>query len=320
MARVHLRFSLPSDPAGFDLIEVHRSAEGEAGPFEELTHSRALGARLPPQVLEEMPASPETGPLVLAVGKTLVFLVGGQERTVTLTGVDPLTLSQVASQVSAAHPSLLRSFVLDGRLVVETVAVGGLQSLELVSGSAAGVVGLVEPGPGYGKDARLLIVPGQQRYALDDNFGDLSFHYKVRLRNSVLGLTSPFGPVFGPDTGLPDLETVVGYLTLVDSAGRPVPNREVLAWPRADGTLRAGAAVVARPTSRLTDAQGYVEFSFVRGVTVSIGVSDTNLVRDITAPTDSSIERFNLLDPSFGSDDNWQVQVPQIPWATRRSL
>jgi hypothetical protein len=70
----------------------------------------------------------------------------------------------------------------------------------------------------------------------------------------------------------------------------------------------------------LTDVTGHAEALLPRGTQVTISIGGTPLVRDILVPTDPTVESLNLLAASSGQNDLFDVQTPQIPYATRRTL
>jgi hypothetical protein len=114
---------------------------------------------------------------------------------------------------------------------------------------------------------------------------------------------------------------VRGFVDFVDANGNAKKNQEVLVYTRMDGTIIDGKVVVpSAPTRRLSDENGHVELQLVRGTSITIAVAGTDLVRDIDVPTDAAITSFNLLDPTKGTNDVFRVQVPNLEYATRRSL
>jgi hypothetical protein len=85
-------------------------------------------------------------------------------------------------------------------------------------------------------------------------------------------------------------------------------------------SLAIGEMVVDFSDQRLhTDENGYCSLLLLRGVPVSVGIAGTALVRDITPPSDPTVQSFNLFDPSVGTDDAFSVQVPEINIAERQN-
>lgn len=304
------------DMAGYDQLEVWRSTAGEGGPYSELTGSTWSGATLV--------GTPVPGTLV---GKNLELLVGEQVLVVTFTGTDPLSLTQVAAQIDYAAAGLLSSGILDGgrSLSMTTVDVGCKARLEVTGGDAAPILGFSVAPPSnraYGTDVRPRFVAGKSAYHFTDVWAKVGYYYKTRKRNSMTMELSEFSmPIDGQVTRavLPS-ELVAGWVRLIDFQGRPVANRSILISTK--NTVHAlgyrDFLVDFSDQVLTTDADGYCSVLMLRGVPVVVGVAGTSLVRDVTPPTDPSVDSFNLFDPAVGSDDAFSVKVPNINIAERQ--
>jgi hypothetical protein len=174
----------------------------------------------------------------------------------------------------------------------------------------------------YGHDARIPLVHGQQLYTFIDLHGSSENFYKTRFRNSQTDSLSEFSAPFSVKVtvGVSPSKLIRGVVDLVDASGIPLANREVLVHNNYDGEMVDGMNVAGSVKGRLTDAQGHVEFMLVRGMSVTVAIHGTSLVRDITVPTDPALACFNLLDPAIGTDDVFRVQVPELDYAVRRSF
>lgn len=316
-----------ADWAGlFDRLEVWRSTSGASGPYVELTAPVWLGARLPSDILEEPPAVPPTGASVNIVGMRISFLVNETtEVDVTFTGTNPLSYAQAAAQITAGGSGLIKSFVSShGRLVVETIDPGNKTILRVLPTDAAALLGLptTDPAYSYGKDARIALTGSSTAYSFSDVHGDVEYFYKTRFSNSVNNNVSNFSVPFAAKTGgvVDKSLLIIGVVDLVDVQGRPVQNREVSIYTKFQGVVMDGRAMVSMDAKSLTDVNGHVSFPLVRGSQITVSISGTQLVRDITVPTDPLLTSFNLLDPAVGTDDVFVVQVPNIDFAVRRSL
>lgn len=318
---VVLDLFIPSfDPTLFDSIEVWRSTQGESGPYDAVTTLGARGARIPALIVGNPPSPPSQGPLVNASGLTLQLEINGQtDITVTITGSDPLHYSDLATQITAQGRTLLSSFVIGANLVVETTQVGSGVELEVIGGDLAAITGLTIGVPSSGTESYVALVRGQQHYPFIDKNGSLTDFYKTRLRNTVQNIVGEFSTAFQPTT-LPPSSTILAILNLVNIDGRVLQNREVRIQTKTVGDPTSGFLVAGTALSALTDANGHVEFVLVRGLVVQVAVSGTNLVRDVTVPTDPAVTSFNLFDPAYGSDDLFQVDVPNVPYANRTSF
>lgn len=310
----------------FDRVEVWRSRLSGAGPYEAITDATWTPARLPVGA-GARPSVPETGPFLVISGRSLLLRVNEAiDLTISFTGSDPLTLAQCATQVADQSGGLLSSYVLGGRLVIETQQPGGAAVLRCVGGDAAPALKLATAEPAsvaFGKDANLALVQGELSYTITDYNGSSHFWYKTRFRNSLTGALSDFSTPFQVGkggVGLSSDRLIVGYVELVDAQGQGLKNREVLVYNRFDGSVFDEKVVAGGTVKMLTDKNGRAEFTLVRGSYVTVGVSGTSLVRDIHVPTDPTLDSFNLMSAEVGSNDVFTVRVPVLSYGVRRSM
>jgi len=311
----------------FDHLEIWRSRASISGPFEELTSDRWRPARLP-KTAGDLPSPAVTGASVSIVGLILQLKVNEKDDLViTFTGTDPLTFSDVASQITAQGLTKVRSYVdAEGTLTIETTEPGTGAVLRVVGGDAAPLLGLPIDEPSnlaFGQDARIPLKEGVETYLFTDIRGSDAYYYKTRFRNRSTQGVSEFSQPFsvGQALGISASNIVCGQLDLVTLEGRPLCNVEVSVYNRFRGGLVEGRLVTGGAQTKITNQNGHVEFLLVRGTDVTVSISGTDIVRDITVPTDETVNIFQLLgaDPATG-DDHWKVQVPNIVYAERRSL
>lgn len=310
----------------FDVLELWRSRSTSGGPFEELTAERYQPARLPSSA-QDPPAVLVTGTQVALTGKTLSLRVEGDDIDILFAGVDPLTYANAATQITTLSAGRVASYVDEtGVLVVQSVFPGPGSSIEVLESEAAPILGLATEEPDnldHGNDARMPLVEGQTTYVFIDPLGSSEYFYRARFRNTYTGGVSPFTLTVGPPIalGVSTDNLAIGELDLVTVHGAPLASQEVRIHSQFTGVSVEGKTMVGSDLLLRTDVNGHVEFKLVRGQRVSVAVPGTDLVRDIVVPTDPSIERFNLLDPSVGvGDDVFKVQVPTVVYAERRSL
>jgi hypothetical protein len=311
----------------FDQVEIWRSRATSGGPYVELTNREWTTARLPVGA-DDAPTLPVSGRHVNIVGQQLDVLFRDQDQlSFIFTGTDPLTLGDIAAQITAGGRRLIGAYVTAlGVLVLETYAWGTYASIRVTGGDAAVTLGFsTDPttNQAFGRDPRLPLVHGQEKYQYVDGFGSDTYWYKIRFRNRLLGTTGEFTPPFqtGAGTSISATNIVVGYLNLTDLEGKPVANREVLVSRQSPPSIIEGALVVERDERQLTDKDGHASFSLVRGQPISLAIVGTNVVVSILPPTDLSINRFNLFDTVYiQQDDYFKSRVPNIPFAARRSL
>lgn len=299
----------------FDKLEVHRSRSGESGPYEELTGPVWKGATL----------AFKTQPYYV-VGKVLSLLLNeAAELDVTFTGVDPLSAASIATQIQTQSLGALSAAVVGTEIVVTTMQPGAGASIRVLSSDAAGLFALdtVEPGcVTFGQNARIPLISGQGLYSFQDPNGSKEFSYRTRFRNQATNSVGEYSLVFAgmSITNLDPTDLILGTVDLTDLEGRPLQNVHVLVYSRVNTTLVNGKAIIGGSSDRLTDADGHVEFNLVRGSEVTVGIAGTSIARNVTVPTDVALTTFNLLDPSVGGQDVFQVQVPEYEYAVRRTL
>lgn len=316
-----------SDWSGFDHCEVWRSMATAEGPYEEVTADTWLGARLPKDALDA-PSTPVTGAYVAAGGMAMQLLVDDLYAVpILLSGTNPLTYAQVATQITAQGLNKVASYVdSTGEIVIETTAAGTGSMLLIVEGDAAAAVGLPTQEPdslAYGRDARITLRRGTHEYLFNDLRGSSTYFYKTRFYNRTTRAHSEFSQPFGASqvSGLSPDSVCMGTIDLVSVNGKPLASRYVSVYNRFLGVLVENKLVAGREESKLTDANGHAEFVLVRGATVTVSISGTDIARDITVPVDIAVKTFSLLDPTITTGvDIFKAQVPTLVYAERRSL
>lgn len=307
----------------FQQLEVWRSRTGSGGPYEELTAASARPARVP-RLAADPPETPEAGRSVVLVGADLRLKVNDTDIVIVFDGADPLTYSDCASQVLIQSAGRVTAYVTEsGEFVLQSSQYGTAVELQVVGGEAAPVLGLLtgDAGYGYGRDARVTLISSKEQYDFTDNRGSRTAYYKTRFRNVLDASTSAFSIPFavGQAMGLPQDLIVVGYLELVTSAGRPYAGAEVNLWAPQSRELIQGKLVGGQGDTQYTDRDGRVEFSMVRGVSYTLSVPNSQIVRGVKAPTNPSVTFFNLLEAPVDVADSFLVaEVPQL--AIKRDL
>ena len=319
-----LDFTFPASAwAGFDRLEVWRSRSGSGGPYECLHDNTWSPARLP---IGFVGPSSSPGPSAILDGKKLELLVNELIPVeIAFSGADPWTFAQAAAQIGAQGQGLLSSFVSGGTLVVDTIQAGVLATLRCTGGDAAPALHLPTEGLesfAFGRDARIVLVPGREQYGFADPDGSTAYFYKTRFYNTLSQLWSEFSDPFQGrrPRALPAANLMLCYVDLVDQNGNPARNLEVMLHTRYAGVQADSRTVTSGSQRLLTDADGHAEALLVRGVEVGVTVGGTSLARNVKIPTDPAVESLNLLDPANGSDDLFSVQVPNVPHAVRRKL
>lgn len=315
MATVRLELTYREiDFSLYDSIIIWRSTLGANGPFTRITAVAARGARVPNI---EGSASAGAGPYINANGLAATFVTRDGTFTLSATGSDPMVLSDVASQLQDGSAGRLLAFISEGQLVVQTTRIGQAAYLE-VSGDLATRASLPVAERTYGFDQHLVLIRDQLRYSYVDTTGDSSYFYKTQFRSSSSGAESEFSGVFSPSDVAEASGVVIGYVRLVDAAGRPAQGKQIRLFSL--GSTQPGVVHIGGDVVATTDREGYAAFTVLRGATVQVVVDGTNLVRDVSVPTDTSIESFDLLASVYSSDDAFTVQRPVLAAAPRRSI
>lgn len=299
----------------FDHMEIWRSRQGIGGPYEELTGTSWSPAKV------AFLAKP-----YVVNGRKLSLLV--MERVpvdIVFSGSDPLSASSIAAQINTQGLGLLSASIIDGVVVLSTIAPGTLASLRILSSDAAGIFSLPTQDPSnifFGQDARFILTLGTTLYPFVDPFGEHSFFYKLRFDNASNFTVSEFSDAFQVSGGvtLPESDLILGSVDLFDLDGSARSNVRVQVYANYNGALLNGKSIVGTTLEQLTDIDGHAAFQLVRGSKVTVAVAGTPLARTITVPTDPTQSSFNLLDPSIADPDVFTVQVPDYEYATRRSL
>jgi hypothetical protein len=320
------------DVRGFDQIQVWRSDSTIMGPYKELTAETWMPALVP----EDAPAPPESpidGPEVVAAGTTLLLRLDDREDAVIpMPGPDPMSYADAAAAITALGTGRFKAYVTqrlttgEVLLVLEGIRPGTGAVLEVMGGDAAPLFGLPTELPmsqGVGRDARINILQGKTSYQFVDQRGTKDSYYRTRFFNRVTYEASEFSQASAVTQamGLSQASIVVGYLDLVQSDGRPLSNRRVSVYSPTRGNLVENKLVTGPPDTKLTDKNGSVQFTLVRGVKYTVAISGTDIVREIVAPEDPTVKLFPLLGADVGTtDDVFKVQVPEIVYAERRSL
>lgn len=297
----------------YDKISVQRSTTAPPSTTEDdLTANSSAPATLVGSL---------EGPYLLN-GKTLTFKVNGTQVSVTFTYADPVAITQVVDAVNAALAAAGLGATADaygGKLRIRTTSNGTQFTLEIISGSAVTVLGFTAGQKAHGLAAHITLVVGTTQYEFDDGSGLASYYYRSRFFNTANGTYSAWSDWIQGTTGaaIPSADLIIGKVKLADLDGKALPNRVItignaMEPSKADGYGIFGAAITLE-----TDGTGQAETTLVKGSLVDVIFNGTSIVRRIRVP--SSGTEFDLLDDSLVVGDEFEIQVPDIPYAPRRS-
>lgn len=293
----------------FDKMQVWRSEDGIAGTYFEITAATAQAATLLGTV---------TGPFTLN-GKTIKLKVNqGSEQTLTIVSADPIAIDDLVDYLNSLAGTGIVASEDGGALRLTTATTGTAAVLEITGGTALADLGLTDGDIDNGEDERITLSPASSSYEYDDQSGDPDNYYKVRYYNSGTGMFSSFGdPVKG------DIGSIVAPTDLVKASGtfakldgKPVSGMAIIFYNVYMPPLAVGdIGIVGREIRVETDQAGYVETMLVKGSTVDVILSGTGIIRRIIVPDAD----FNIMSAVAAAEDNFQIQIPDIPAAVRRS-
>lgn len=293
----------------FDKMQVWRSETGISGTYFEITAATAKSATL---------LGTATGPFTLN-NKTLKLKVDqGSEQTITIVSADPIGIDDLVAFINSVPITGAVVSEDGGALRISTTATGTVSTLEITGGTALTDLGFTVGQKDNGEDARITLSPSSSSYEYDDQSGDPDNYYKVRYYNSGTGTFSSFGDPVKGDIGsiVPPTDLVKAYGTFAKLDGKPVSEMAVIFYNVYMPPLSVGdIGVVGREVRVETDQAGYLETMLVKNSIVDVILSGTGIIRRITVPTSD----FNIMAAVAAADDNFQIQVPDIPAAVRRS-
>lgn len=299
-------------------LEVWRSILGEAGPYEPLSSLYWSSAEVTSQL----------GDFTNIVGKKLsIRLDESIDVEITFTGVDPLSASSVVAEINTqGNGSLAAVRDIGGLLhVMNTRRTGGLAALRVLPSDGAAILGLPTQAPNdlvFGTDPHIPLSSGVKKYMFTDYWSADSYYYKTRFMNHVTREVSAFSDTIAATQrlGVDPSKVVTGFVKLLQADGRPAAKQAVVLYSAFNGNRLTEGMVAGGPSRFTTDADGYAEFTLLRGISVDIGLDGSGFIRKVTVPTDPAVLKFDMFDPQYGVDDNLSVQRAALPYAERSTL
>lgn len=295
----------------FGLIQVHRSEAGELGPYSEITGPAPAPATL---------LGTETGNFTLN-GLTLKLKVDqGSEQEIVFVTADPINADDTVDFINDHLTDAVASEE-GGAVRLTSDSLGTASVLEITGGTALTELGFTLDQKDNGEDSRITLQAGVATYYYDDQSGDPDFYYKVRYFNSLNDQVSDFGPASKGDVGsvLPPSDLIKATVKLAALDGRPVTDRLVAFYNKyVPPAVFSEYLLADREVTIITDQVGYAETMLVKGSHVVVSIAGTSIVRHITVP--SSGTEFAVNDAVAAADDLFQIQIPDVPAAVRRTL
>jgi len=292
----------------FDTIRVYRSTTGEAGVYELTTGDVAAAATL---------LGSQIAPFTLN-GLTLVVSVdGGSDQTVTFASPNPVGVDAAIDEINDQTTGLIATEE-SGAIRLTSDTTGTSSTLEITGGTGLTALGFTLGDLDIGEDQHIALQAGVENYEYDDQSGDISYWYKTQYYNTGSGGFSSLSDPIQGDVGttLPSSELVTGTVDVVDPDGKPVEDMRIVFYNIYTPPLERGAYVaIGRTVTVTTDQAGHAEVSLIKGMIVDVTFAGTGVTRRIQIPDAD----FTLWDEIAVADDNYQIQVPTIVDAVRRS-
>lgn len=292
----------------FDTIRVWRSTVGEGGPYELITADAAAAASL---------TGSQAAPFDIN-GETLLLEVdGGEEQTVTFVTANPVSADLAVGEINSQTSDITASEE-SGAVKLTSDTTGTGSEVEITGGTALTDLGFSVNDYDNGEDAHITLVALQEDYEYDDLSGDSSYWYKTQYYKTSDGSFSTLSDAIqgNVSTIVPAGDLVTASIDIADVSGSPLEDMLISFYYVYEPPISSsGIAILKRHVQAQTDAVGHAEISLVKGMVVDVTFVGTGMIRRITVPDAD----FDLLDAVSAADDNFQIQVPTIPAAIRRS-
>jgi len=299
--------------ASFDSMRVQR-AEADIGPWAELTADGVQAATL---------LGTEDSPFNVAAKTMQLQVDSGNLHDIVFSGVDPLTVDQVADQINTVESGVASD--LAGKLNLESLLTGTQSKLYLPGGGALVDLGFAAEDRDIGEEDYITLVAGESAYNFYDRDGNgtgsQTFFYRVAFYHKGTGLTSDWSEPFEaePGTVITSGNLSLGSIDLVDAQGVSQPDHRITFYPLQEPLEIEGfhVALMRAPVTVTTDNSGHAEVTLVRGLRVKMVIEGTAYVREFVVPDATS---FDVLGIAATAPDPFNPVNPDYPFAIRRTL
>lgn len=314
MATIKIKLFVPEIAnvlLNFDHIQVQRSKLGT--PYTDAAFITALTSS-PPIIV-----GTTEGDFHSLSGKDLKIKVnGGAEQSVTFVSVDPISLNNVIGEINGSITGLLADNDGTGKLRLTGGLSGTGGTLEITGGTALAILGLSITAVN-GLDQNINLQTGVSEYEYDDLSGLASYWYRTRFYNETLGTFGGWSDWIQGSTGsaVAAGELIIGKIMMADLDGSALAGMKVTLVNVYNPLSADGYFLAGRSKQIETDATGRAETVLIKGMLLDVVVEGTSVIRRIQVPSTGT--EFDLMDPSLVQDDPFQIQVPDLPSAVRRS-
>jgi len=295
----------------FNKIQVQRSEAGT--PYTDAKFITADTAAKP-----ELQGTTE-GPFTIQ-GQSLKLKVdGGAEQNITFVSANPAVISRIVDEINTDLTGVTASSV-GGKLKLQGDLAGTFGILELTGGTALTTLGFTTGQKDNGEDAHISLQSGVDSYEYDDGSGAASYWYRTRFYHTTSGVYSSWSDWMQGSTGgaITASLLTVGKIKLANIDGTAMVNCRVTIVNVFNPLSAGGYFLAGASKSFLTDGMGQGEITLVKGSMVDVILEGTSVTRRIVVP--SSGTEFDLMDATLVQDDPFNIQVPDLPAAARRSL
>lgn len=295
----------------FDQLQVQRSKLGS--PYTDAAFITAASAEAP--VL----TGTTEGDFASLSGKDLRIKVnGGAEQSVTFLSADPISLANVLSEINAGITDLTADNDGTGKVQLTGELEGSGGTIEVTGGTAATILGLSQTIV-HGKDQHIGLQAGVDEYTYADLSGEASYWYRTRYYSSVTSTYGGWSDWIQGSTGaaVSADELIVGKIQMADIDGSALSGMRITLVNVYSPLIADGYFIAGRSKQIETDGTGLAETVLIKGMMLDVVVEGTSIIRRIEVPSTGT--EFDLLDASLVQDDPFQIQVPDLPSAVRRS-
>lgn len=292
---------------GYSRIEVWASIDS-GNSYQEVTAASPMAAAI---------ESAEALTTFRMGGKTLEFKVNQTTSySVAFSSLlDYWSPSQVAGRINEVAPGV--ATVNDARVRLTSPTTGRASQIEITYSDAEDL-GWTAGFAATGQDQRITLVSGTRIYEYVDMAGSTAARYKWRFSaNGAAPLSEYSDYVFGSVLPLVSSgQLSVGTATFVALDGTPFKAKVIIAADQNPTVISGFTLANAKPLVIESDANGFIQFTLVRGAKVRVAIEGTTFVREITIPNAAS---FDLITLMADAPDPFTIQS-QPPFLVRRSI
>ncbi len=314
MAAITIDINVPAIDTvllSFDKIQMQRSKLGSLYADAQFITSELLVA---PVI-----TGTTTGPYADLSGEELrVRVDGGTAQSVTFLSADPISTAFAVEEINEGTTGLVAADDGTGKLQLTGNLVGTGGTIEITGGGAAVELGLSQVAV-HGTDQRISLVADVNDYAYVDLSGELAYWYRYRYYDETLETYDDWSDWVQGSTGaaISADDLIVGKIMAADIDGTALSGLRVNLTNVYSPLISDSYFLAGRTKQIETDATGMAETDLIKGMLLDVVIEGTSIIRRITVPT-TGVE-FDLLDPDLVEDDPFNIQVPDLPSAVRRS-